>query len=355
MDKKMHWWTRRRPAREIDRDVIILPQRHLIFVTNQKAACSTLKATLWRWYIQDPDYEFDVNQIHKKASSPFMSPSDFGFKRFMSNINSPEYRRICFVRNPYTRLLSSYLDKIKFGGKRQTTPYKRKLGFSSEDDVTFTAFIEGIASRSWYEADPHWRAQTEQLLWSGIRYDFVGRFEHFLQEIDRLAIECGVDVRGYLLSRFGHARHADRRLNDFYTEELQARVYEVYQADFDAFGYEKILPRPNSVEGAVENRSQPEVCGWILDPDNPERSRSVAIHVKGRSPELVNAERWRADIARWKGTEGRHGFLWPIPEGLAAVDDTRIDVFDAETGRPLRGSPLHLEGGQVVASGQRKT
>ena len=106
--------------------------------------------------------------------------------------------------------------------------------------------------------------------------------------------------------------------------------------------------------GAVENRPLPEVRGWLLDPANPGQSRRVAVHLDGHLRAVLNADNHRADIVRWKGTDGHHGFLWPIPDALAVKDGTHIDVFDADTGRPLRGSPIRIESKQAVASGRRR-
>ena len=108
--------------------------------------------------------------------------------------------------------------------------------------------------------------------------------------------------------------------------------------------------RARRIVGSVENRSRPEVRGWVLDSRDPELSRTVAIHVDGRLSQLVLAENQRDDIANWKGTDGRHGFLWRIPEDLASEDGTRIDVFDAETGRPLQGSPICIVGGEAITN-----
>ena len=114
--------------------------------------------------------------------------------------------------------------------------------------------------------------------------------------------------------------------------------------------------RTRRVVGAVERRELLQVRGWLLDPADSERRRSVAIHVQGRQRGvIVAASRRRDDIARWRGTDGHHGFLWQIPEDLAATDGARIDVFDAVTGVPLRGSPVRIEGGRVVASGRGRT
>ena len=112
--------------------------------------------------------------------------------------------------------------------------------------------------------------------------------------------------------------------------------------------------RARRVVGAVENRERPEIRGWVLDQSSPERSRRVAIHVDGHLREVVSAGEHRADIARWKGTGGHHGFRWRIPEGSNGKDGARVDVFDADTGQPLDGSPVHVERGQVVASERRR-
>ena len=104
------------------------------------------------------------------------------------------------------------------------------------------------------------------------------------------------------------------------------------------------------LEGAVENRPRPEVRGWVLDPKHPEQCRRVAIHVDGWLSDVLQAGELRGDIARWKRTAGFHGFCWRIPWAVAQTDGARLDVFDADTGQPLPGSPVRVEGGRVVAS-----
>ena len=111
--------------------------------------------------------------------------------------------------------------------------------------------------------------------------------------------------------------------------------------------------RGRRVAGAVENRDRPQVRGWLLDRSEPGRCRRAAIHVDGRLRAVVAAGERRDDVARLEGSGGHHGFLWPVPESVAAVEGTRIEVFDADTGRALRGSPLRIEAGRVVASRRR--
>ncbi len=107
--------------------------------------------------------------------------------------------------------------------------------------------------------------------------------------------------------------------------------------------------RRRQLAGAVEKGTRGAVRGWLLDEAEPDRRRRAAIHLDGRLQAVVSAADPRGDIGRWKGTSGRHGFLWRIPASSAGPDGTHIDVFDADTGRPLSGSPVRLAGGQVVA------
>ena len=111
--------------------------------------------------------------------------------------------------------------------------------------------------------------------------------------------------------------------------------------------------RARRVRGAVESRPRPEIRGWLLDPGRPRQRRRAAIELDGRLREVLVAEEPRGDIARWLGTDGQHGFRWRIP--AAAAEGARVDVFDADTGRPLRGSPVRVEDGKATASGTRET
>ena len=135
-------------------------------------------------------------------------------------------------------------------------------------------------------------------------------------------------------------------------------VYTVHDAKTGQVLASLIAPalrRARLVLGAVENRRYPHVRGWVLDPSDPARNRRVALHVDGLLRDVISANARRGDTVHRKDTSGNHGFLWPIPGDLMAKDGTRIDVFDADTGRPLRGSPARIHGARVIVSGSRSS
>ena len=127
-------------------------------------------------------------------------------------------------------------------------------------------------------------------------------------------------------------------------------VHEVNTGDVLASLITPSYWRARRVVGALESRQQLDLRGWVLDLENPEQSRRVALHVDDHLYQVINADGKREDIARWKRTGGRHGFYWRIPESIPVKDGTIIDVFDASTGRPLHGSPVRIQAGQVIAS-----
>jgi len=212
----------------------LLPEQRLLYVSLPKVASSTLKTTLLRLALGDPDYR--PRRTHQAAEKLLRKPPP-GF-----DFDAPDLRRFCFVRDPYSRLLSCYLDKFAQRGgwdspKRQRV--RRDLLADPMTPIGFAEFVERVARQAPGEMNRHWRPQTALLHWGRIRYDFVGRLERFEAELARLAPI--VDLRPWLHRRTKKTGAATR-LADYYTPDLAARVRETFAADFEALGYGEALP-----------------------------------------------------------------------------------------------------------------
>ncbi len=132
-------------------------------------------------------------------------------RRVRATLNNPEYLKFGFVRNPYHRVVSAYLDKvIKWpvdSREYQTQMYglygndaaMRKL--RNVTKPTFKEFlvridrvismprtkVDDLSSEHGYEdnssrRDLHWRPQVELLHPDLIHFDFIGRFGRMDQE-----------------------------------------------------------------------------------------------------------------------------------------------------------------------------
>lgn len=224
-----------------------------VYVENAKAACTTVKAVLGELEFSDCDLGLEIPgtffaNVHVNVlGTPFVKPFQLGEQLFNEVMRSSDYFRFSFVRNPYSRLLSAYLDKIVRRRTEADQILEEALALgvsaSSDDEISFRDFLRCIASitsRSGF-LDKHWRPQYFQLHPDAVRYDFIGRVETFQQDIARVAALFGSTVSDERRTH-GHETGAQTLLEKYYGDEEQALLLELYHSDFAHFGYDTELP-----------------------------------------------------------------------------------------------------------------
>lgn len=172
------------------------------------------------------------------------------------------------VRNPITRLLSGYLDKIV-----QRKEYGRVAGlgkrFSKNKPPTFSEFANFLMDEhpNADRLDKHFRMQSSFCNMRNDRVDFIGKQDHLLEEIKEFGESLGF-WETYGASGFGeNGTHAfgeksyQSRTHDsgshiwnFYTEDLMRKVYAYYKEDFDRFGFsvdEMLATNPNNTQNSL--------------------------------------------------------------------------------------------------------
>ena len=177
-------------------------------------------------------------------------------------------------------------------------------------------------------------------------------FEWAWQRYGQAVVELRRNGRGLARSPVRAAGAAVRFAAGSGLAAVAGAVYSVHDTgDGDVLAALAVpeTQRARRVLGALDDQDRRAVRGWVLDPAEPERRRRVAVHVDGDLRAVVRAGEPRRDIARWKRTGGAHGFEWRLPPAVAAAATARIDVVDAATGRPLRGSPVRVAQGCVLA------
>lgn len=215
-----------------------------IFVETPKVACSTIKCTLQQLELNDSNLHWDeFEDIHNRTLSPLLQPSQVG--DFDKLNQDKEYFKFCFVRNPYTRLLSAYIEKIK-GNKLQKRSILAQLGYEVENisrEITFGEFVHAVVAQPIGFMDPHWRPQYYQTFQDSIQYDHVGKFEQFDENFKIVIRKFGAkDFTDFLSTERRHASSANPNVQDYYSKALRDLVFKKYQKDFDFFGYAPDLP-----------------------------------------------------------------------------------------------------------------
>jgi hypothetical protein len=275
----------------------ISEKHRLVYCPIQKVACSSLK--LWFAALVDGPQTHArftsatshglavdhgaLNEEYKLHGKPLLErrPLDDG-----------EWMRFVFVRNPWSRLVSTFVNKFvpvhdltmpvfqaaqrRWGGPlaqlRAMTDRRRASNNATrtqpltiplwqmfrgvtawQDEFTFRHFVEYLneVDLGEGEVDLHWRPQYRFM--GNTRFDFVGRFEQLHEDLATLARLRNLSIELPSVNRTEYRRNRNsfadaplkvlRRLRtspsyqQFYTSQLRELVEKLYHRDIEQFGY----------------------------------------------------------------------------------------------------------------------
>lgn len=186
-----------------------------------KAANSTVVVNLAR-------LRFGREIPSKQAKRQFRSPAELDCSEMT------EFDRLfkfIIVRNPFTRVLSAYLDKVERKAKRRNRP------------VSFEGFLDELENGQLH-SNAHWAPQASLLLLPVDRFDVVGKTENLNEDLGRVLEHlAGAPVDWPLQSVKSNASGAAKKLAHYYRNETMVdRVRALYSEDFRLFGYSTELP-----------------------------------------------------------------------------------------------------------------
>ncbi len=236
------------------KEFVIARRVGLCYSPIPKVATNSIKA----WMLDAQGFPY---QRPAKTSQERLQP-----RRYM-DIDSEELIAACFkfvfVRNPYARLVSAYLNKLvdKFPpGIKCHAAMCDFAGVTPEQGVTFREFVKWIAIQKPEEMDHHWRPQVDFL--GDETWDFIGRFEKLDEDMQVLVKKteipfhpfrrnrtlkslnvspdqmCVADARAWHLRGFkACTKGYPVGTGVYYTKELRAIVKAIYKEDFERFGY----------------------------------------------------------------------------------------------------------------------
>ncbi|MBT9384014.1 sulfotransferase family protein [Pseudooceanicola sp. CBS1P-1] len=242
-----------------------------------KCACSTIGQIL---YHSDHGrfYEGDIHDATEGLHKWAQAASQPVIEAAVRDRSAPAFT--C-VRNPYTRLLSSFFDKV-CGIQRNGNRYRGNLvplliqkygievggpdGKEAFDQIrSFRRFLlfvrDTIRWRRPMEPDIHWSAMSGHVgtfIANGGRYDSIFWTEDFntgMQAVlDRIAPPVPVDLAQ--IPRFNESEgHGPKRAHpvEAYFDDLSMHlVYEIYKRDFQLFRYDFENPANKLPVGEID-------------------------------------------------------------------------------------------------------
>lgn len=166
--------------------------------------------------------KFNQDVPSKEAKKLFRSPSQLSRKEVDA---FTELFKFAFIRNPFTRTLSAFLDKIE----------RRALRVNK--DLSYKEFLYSLEMGDLYK-NAHWAPQTSILLIPVERFDFLGRIENFDADmtyvLDRIH---GREGEARIRPMWDNATGANDKVRKYYDEECVDLVKKLFREDFDRLEY----------------------------------------------------------------------------------------------------------------------
>jgi hypothetical protein len=206
-------------------------KHRFLYLETPKVACTSIKRALQ--VLEGVDLTGD-GSVHDRDRSPLMAPYD-SLADFLVAQHDPRWVRFSFVRNPFTRILSGYLDKV-ISDEVERVRLLPELGLSADKVPSLEDFLVAIKRQNVCDLDIHWLPQSEILC--GFRAPhFIGRFENFDSDAGRVFPLILGEKAKDLGVHAPHATGASRLVHE-YVGRIEARlIADIYRADFESYGY----------------------------------------------------------------------------------------------------------------------
>ncbi|XP_014671501.1 PREDICTED: carbohydrate sulfotransferase 14-like [Priapulus caudatus] len=161
------------------------------------------------------------------------------------------YRKLIFVRHPFTRLLSAYRDKLDHDGDvgdfekhRRAVAANAGRTVGNDRRVTFREFLQYLVDSEPRLFNEHWALFAHLCSPCIADYDFIGKYENMEKESGDFLAAAGIDDDVKLSGKYSFSSPQNgstaAQLKRYYgalPRELVAKVYETYLPDFLMFGY----------------------------------------------------------------------------------------------------------------------
>ena len=201
-----------------------IPGQPVTYLQNHKAASNSIELALWRAH--DPH---GVPADPHVPERPFIKNMRRATETEIQSLLASEFFSV--VRNPYSRFLAAYLDKVGVG-KRSWTRISGSLGLAPDFHPSLAELLSALQDSNPYEVEKHFRPQHMVLLHGLAPLDFLGHMER-LDRLSEFLRGHGLELQRY----DRHATHAAARVREVirpYEARIIARYYE---ADFQIYGY----------------------------------------------------------------------------------------------------------------------
>jgi len=201
-------------------EYLILEDKKLIYIVISKSACTSIKTTIGKNY--------DIVSRTKKGLDIHLNPK---WERIFGKLDKKyhEYFIFSFVRNPFTRIVSSYKDRVLTSESNGSFLSNYFIGYPFRilPNISFQHFVNIISRIPDFLADRHFKSQYYSIHKKKISTSFIGKIEHF-----------GTDWK-YIADKFDFNEIIDKKN----TTNKSKDIYKEYYTYYDIISAKKVFKR----------------------------------------------------------------------------------------------------------------
>lgn len=205
-ESREFWQTRRHVPSAGKYNLTICDEPKFIWFRNAKVGTRTIFSALQK------------SGLELTAESPF---SCFYFPQ-----EYKDYFKFAFVRNPWDRFVSGWLNKVVRKNALQFHP--KKLAHLQK----FRNFVSYCAELDLETCNSHFRHQCKLVDLNEV--DFIGRQENFEEDIREVFGTLGISLQEVPAANASRNR---LHYSSYYTDETRRMIGTIYRKDIQLFGY----------------------------------------------------------------------------------------------------------------------
>lgn len=223
----IYFYAKQSSKRDLSQFYIYYKDLNFVFSVVPKNGNSTLNLMLLKKIGIEPNTEEDYRNIHKIKRGFRVSR-----KKVLSLIKEGETEVFAISRNPYSRLVSCYENKIK----QEDHPIKRAYFSKFHTDMSFEVFAREVCKIPDSLSDPHFRSQYSILFYkNNPLFTKIAKLEDsdpYSFPVNKLNLEKG--------DKKINSSQYKKPWQEYYNKEIADLVFKRYEKDFKLFNYEKM-------------------------------------------------------------------------------------------------------------------
>jgi chondroitin 4-sulfotransferase 11/chondroitin 4-sulfotransferase 13/dermatan 4-sulfotransferase 1 len=229
--------------RGVSQHVLYIPKFNLVYFQVPKVASTSLRSFLYAKMLEGSGTPQDyIDRVTRHPRAPGLNISfchlyQYTDAQFNAILTDRNIKKFTVVRDPYTRALSAYRDKVvrKHFAAIMEQDFKHLFGKTAADEISFDEFCVYLKEihDTMRPFNQHFKPQWQFLGSGTFPFDKIIRFENLDAELTEFFREVGLAWEGKKLAPHGTGSN-DR--NDI-SQQARDILREIYRDDFVRLGY----------------------------------------------------------------------------------------------------------------------